>query len=323
MMSGYCTVSDDGRVTWRASALGACRAALVWARRGVTPQPPPDDMERRFRDGHLHEGAVLADLARTLDVRDAGREVLLPITSMVCVRGRVDAIAVAGQSPCETVDAPFIIEVKALADSGWRQWEAGGLRMFPRYEWQISVYMLALGLPAVFCVKNKNSGVMLYEAVREPPRSLAEIVQRIMEVEGLAVRTEMRPSCDEPLDFPCPYWLMHERKERKKRKEEKGEASSTETTGALVGLVSAYVRARDEESRWRAEKDAAREKLLAYKDGQPWSATVAGWSVEVTKRARKSFSVQRLTDQHPDLVLDGCWVESEHDVLTVREVGEG
>ncbi len=50
---------DDGATVYRASALGYCVGALVRARLGVTPSPPPDAMQEKFDEGHAWEQRVI------------------------------------------------------------------------------------------------------------------------------------------------------------------------------------------------------------------------------------------------------------------------
>lgn len=52
-------IDDDGAVVYRASSLGRCTGALVRARLGVTPSPPPESMQERFDEGHAWEERVL------------------------------------------------------------------------------------------------------------------------------------------------------------------------------------------------------------------------------------------------------------------------
>lgn len=52
-------IDDDGAVIYRASSLGRCTGALVRARLGVTPSPPPAEMQERFDEGHAWEERVL------------------------------------------------------------------------------------------------------------------------------------------------------------------------------------------------------------------------------------------------------------------------
>lgn len=199
-------------IIYRASELGLNLRELVAGRLGFDRAPISPDLQQLFDEGNLHEEAVLKDLAKRgweishsqADMNNIGdyqHEVDLQITSEIMVRGHVDGLAIE-PSRC-------VLEIKSMGDSSYqavqgRGWDTPGL--IQKYKWQVSVYMLATGLPLVLWYKNRNNGKSDTLGAAVPFYSKAQIAGRVLEAEAWARRGQL-PPCD-VTSFPCPYYSL-------------------------------------------------------------------------------------------------------------------
>lgn len=231
---------DQGRVIYRASALGRCTGALVRARLGVTGSAPPEVMQERFDEGHEFEARVIAAGLGVdwtlLDARKlgqygkvvedhAGDQVELDLTwgdGTRVVRCHPDGIAVSGArfigGEGGGTAERRVVEAKFFGPDLFYETLSNGLS-YP-YKMQLSIEMHGSGLPALYIIGKKERAedgtVSLGEVevweIDTPPLPLAEIKMRVLEVEGYVARGEI-PPCPVPFDYPCPYWADHDTKE--------------------------------------------------------------------------------------------------------------
>ena len=204
-MGGYTKELADGRVCYSASSIGYCSAALYRDRLGVTHEPPPENIRRAWAEGNDNESRIIELLQsqkvwKALDFerlhkagfgfgeydsdrgQDYSRQVRVErsIGERIVVRAHLDGIGEMVAVPplwkdFMSVGDLAIIEAKAFGDSYWETWmrnrEDKTLSAFPNYAWQVSVQMIASGLPCVFVVgkKDKSRGevVVAFVIARE------------------------------------------------------------------------------------------------------------------------------------------------------------
>jgi hypothetical protein len=214
---------DTTRNAWvyRASSISSCSRQLALIRTGVEPAPPPPDMLRRFRDGHLHERSILAEIqlqrpgwkVNPVDpysgeqyevevwVKQPSDDGTIP---GIVIVGHIDGLAV---NPLHNPDSR-ICEAKAFSKDNFanatkaveqgRFWDA-----YPYYRDQMTVYMSALEVPTFFAIKNKDNGEVFVFDVPEPPGDIAAIMARVRVVDARAGRGMVAETCDKR-SFPCP-----------------------------------------------------------------------------------------------------------------------
>lgn len=231
---------------YRASGLGNCLGHLVRCRLGVTPDPAPEFMQNAFDAGKHHEPAILDWLQRPttipgggggiallndydlsvlqFEVVDEQVEVDIPVGTTCVVRVHPDGIgkvfAVPLGSELELREL-VVVEAKALGKDFIAKFRREGVGAIPNYAWQLSVEMVATGLPAVYVKAQKGEkgtedetghrpiiGFEPIQVYREPPYSLGQIKARVLKIEALAEREEI-PECDYKM-FPCGFWQDHD-----------------------------------------------------------------------------------------------------------------
>lgn len=218
-MDGDIRVDEDtGKVVIRASALGGCVTAMVAVGLGYESRKGPALQESRAKEGELHESDVIRRLREAgVVVISAQKEVVLPVTNNLVIVGHIDGEAIP--ESVQLVGAELAIlpangavfDAKSQSKDQWedferRGWDSG---YFPKYKWQFSVYMHALGLPGLLARKNRNDGRVEYQFIPEPFYTVAEIRARALEVYSWIVRGELPPSCVTK-QFPCPVYYLHE-----------------------------------------------------------------------------------------------------------------
>lgn len=196
-------------LTIRASALGSCTKALIAGLMGYAPLPVSDQMQAVYDRGHEHEeGNAFALVALGAEIRNEQREVSLTF----------GPIQVVGH-----IDGEVSKYVSAVGDE-WRLWESKSPAswakfeqaartnvwtepLIHRYGWQISCYMIALGMEAmVTCLDGEEVKSFVIEV---PPFSLEQIEARCMEI-AEAVATQNLPVMCSQADYPCPVAYLHE-----------------------------------------------------------------------------------------------------------------
>lgn len=243
--------TPDGKILYRASGLASCTKALVAARLGFEPLPPPPEVAARFREGHDHEDLIVRWLAeRGTEVVDREMAVELRVTDKVSVVGHIDG---------RTRNRDGVVEMKSQSQDAWddfarRGWESG---FFPKYKWQVSVYIQALKASYLKLVrKNRNTGEHRIEIVWEPFYSVADIRARVLRVEALARAQEPPSTCDQK-DYPCPYVYLHEGS---------GEVELLDDP-AIDLLAREYSEAATEEKLAKSRKESIRKALHAAAKG--------------------------------------------------------
>lgn len=219
---------EDGVTVYRASGLGGCVKALAALGLGHEPLDHPEWLRGKFDEGIRGEPVVIgmmeADGWKFVDERDGwwlnwhdGQIMVeIPVGSRCIIRGHLDGVAVRYRAESNVAelrvgDGRRMVEVKCCSEG----YAAEVLRRLPvMYDVQISAYMGWLGLPGVLAVgvKDRETGEVVRVATKEiavPPRSLAKVKARVMEIER-RVREGELGACDYR-QYPCQFpWLCDE-----------------------------------------------------------------------------------------------------------------
>lgn len=189
---------EDGRIVYRASALGGCLVALAAARQGYDQAAYSQHQLDIFARGERAEEwyAEIAKLTRRQETIE------LEVTNKIVVRGHID-----GVNAGTTVD-----ECKHVNDTDWRAWTPEWFDDHPlwrKYTWQISVYMLATGMMGRFVLINTAVDPYRFKiyTFEKPPHTLDEIRGRIFEAEATAREDELRCGL---ADYFCRYPSLHQ-----------------------------------------------------------------------------------------------------------------
>lgn len=256
---------QDGRIIYRASALGGSIHCLVAARLGYEPIAPPQKMLDVFQAGNDAEPIAMDALRRDdgWHLYDQQKEVALKVTEKIYVVGHIDAKGVRERNG--STDAR-IVEVKSQGsneyDSYKDDWSVG---LFPRYAWQTSVYQIAEGLGLLLVRFNRDTGEFAVDYRDEAAHSIADIRRRVLLIEAQASKGEL-PN-DVCSDYPCPFFYTH--------LDDRIEVDDPQ----VESLAQEYKKAqRDEKTAKSRKKDVFTAlRVLAGKDRK--LVTEGGWKV--------------------------------------------
>lgn len=249
-------------IVYRASELGSCTNRLVLGRVGFEPAPTPEKYVEYFARGEATEVEVKeALLNRGWTIEREQEEVRLPISGEIVVVGHIDGVAITmGELNALNPEGNIlyrVLEVKRMNDAYWNVVKNGGWYvdgLMEKYRWQVSVYMLSLGMECVLVCRNGDTGEDHYLYAEEPFHSLNEIAARVLVVEGRARSFSTvadLPPCDRN-DYPCPFYQLHSG-------EDKDTLDGSEAE-ELEGIGVAYADAKARESRAKADGEVLRER---------------------------------------------------------------
>lgn len=253
-------VFDDGRVEYRASALGGCDMALLAARLGydAVPLNPNAKIMETFAAGHRIEEEVLATMPW---VTYRQQEIYLDVTEKIKVVGHVDGLEFGSDT--------HLIEIKSQNLEEWERfrkerWHGG---FFPKYKWQVSAYMIAFEEPLklIRALRDKDgswTGTTDVSYVDEPFYSMADIRARVLRVEAAARTGVLNAECTK--SFPCPYFYLHDEIDRELIDDDTVDALAHEYEDARAGVVVA--KGRQDAAR-RALREATVEDKYQTKSG--------------------------------------------------------
>lgn len=281
-----------GAWKFRASSVGKCPRALLAEMHGFTPMPSPAYLKAAAKEGHLHEDAIVSDLEEAgYNILTQQEVVELWVTENILVRGHTDGLATYKDS-----DDQRIVEIKSMSDAQYKLWlkslDDDGNPTFsehPAYAWQISCYMLAKELPAVYVVKNRNSGMKKIHWLDTPPRLPEEIVGRLTSVvaayEGQGPMPDPRAlPCDPEVNqFFCPFPDLHDKRDK--------DLGWEEDDRPIVDVVAAQFQQYSAQAKKiKAAQDALREQLIELV-GPSKVQTLSGLKVDIVKtQPRKSLN---------------------------------
>lgn len=237
---------EGDRVIYRASGLGYCMKGLVAARKQMTPLPHSDEVLRWMGEGNIHEDPILMEVEKQgYTVSDQQREVEFEVAPGIVVRGHIDGKA------AEVTTDEYVVDAKAVSKDRYALFERTGLSGFVPWKWQLSVYMLALDLPGMMAVKDRNSGKVLIRTYHDPPFSSGAIKKRVMMVEAAARRPIAQTPCEpNAMTWNCVWRYLHDDTTTR------ADSPDPDLLIILGSLCSSYDSERAKEKRAKDAKDA-------------------------------------------------------------------
>src|SRR5215467_4972477 len=273
-------VENAGHVYYRASSFGGCMRMLALWRQGYEPIKAGGAILDVFKAGH--EAERQAWTKGWLSGR-AQEQVTLVVTKRIWITGHVDSWW--GHES---------YEVKSQSSEEWKPIRES--KLWPRYSWQISVYMLATESPltVVRVLRDKDGNISdrAEERFDEPPHSIVEVRRRVLDIEGLARRELTEAPC-ERVEYPCPFFYTHR---------QAGEVREELDDEGAAALAADYQQARVEQRAVEGRLKTARAALLSFMterdvakvDVNGWKLTrykVAGRHVEYDRGEYESLRV--------------------------------
>ncbi len=198
---------------YRASSLGYCPNAFVFARQGH-PARIPQTMQTAFDYGIQTEPHVLDLLTKK------GYEIFGMQDQVSVLLNGPRALAVIGHIDGRTdkyKGAKYpssLIEIKCLNQANTDKFLDDPMKNFPGYMYQVSAYWVAIGPEikhVIFAIFNKDDGKCYLHLIREPPFSREELIARVEMLEDYYERYQAEDTllpC-EGRSF-CPYFYLHD-----------------------------------------------------------------------------------------------------------------
>jgi len=288
--------NEDGLHVYRASGAGSCLRALVASMLGYREsrsQYAETILQDAAKEGNLHEGAILAELAE-MGHKIEGRQDLLETTVLpkVVLRGHVDGV---GFPPRARNNRGY--EAKTMSKEVFRKFTRPADMMqaflsgdWDRYAWQLSIYMHMLDMPFIYAVKNRDSGKLIVEEITRPPVEWRTIKRRIIQAEKWALKDEL-PPCDVASGekFFCPFPALHDEGDSMigmEDPDEQFQPITSVTDVVLIGMAEKHAelsKVITAGSRANDERKDLNEKILT---AMPTDDVIAGpWHLKKAGRA--------------------------------------
>lgn len=271
---GRAPVVDEGygHIYYRASSFGGCMRMLALYRQGYEPIPARGQILDVFKAGH--EAERQAWTKGYLQGRSQ-EQVTLIVTKKVWIVGHVDSWW--GHES---------YEVKSQSAEEWKPIRES--KLWPRYSWQISVYMLATESPltVVRVLRDKDGNISdrAEERFDEPPWGIVDVRRRVFDIEQLARRDLTASEC-ERVEYPCPFFYTH--------RDASEEREELDDEGAAA-LARDYNEARVEQLAVQGRVKVAREALLSFmKERDATRLNVKGFKLTRYKVAGKHIEYDR------------------------------
>lgn len=244
-------IDDDGALTIRASAIGKCSRALWAALQEIESVAPTERLEAIFSEGHLHEAAVREVLeSEGAEIDDQFEVTYWVIPEKLKIVGHLDGYIENWQQ---------IWEGKALGKEGFRRFQNVGFDAYPEYPWQISVYMMATRLPALYTIKNRDDGELIRFVIDEHPISSTDIMAKAVGVYNAYNEQEM-PDCD-PERWMCSYYFLHDELED-------DEQVQTVEDPYVEAVAGALTEVREQQKYLKEKGNELRDDLLKLPSGK-------------------------------------------------------
>ena len=259
----------DGRVYYRASALGGCLKSLALARQGYDPMPPTAASLELFAGGHEAEKKYLES---NRYIQDTQRVIKLQVAGKLWVVGHIDG-----------TQHDRIIEIKSQSDEEFAKPSIRDSFLWHKYSYQFSAYMLALDMP-LWCIRVRRSDREVNrEEFYDPPVDLAAIRTRLFNVERLALKEELAKEQCDVVSYPCPFFYTHE-----------DEARELVDDDAALVLAKEVVRAGKAAKIESEKASVARKALLTWMGDKSKVELGEGWKVTTyeTKGGERKFTVK-------------------------------
>lgn len=200
---------DDERVLMvRASSIGLCIRSLVLAGRGVAGQSAPEWLQVKFNEGKTGERALLDDYLKDREL--VGR--VEPDFQQRVLWRPSPALPVVFTGSLDLALPDNITEAKLFAPSTWEAYLRHGLRDYPYYEWQTSIYQYATGKTLDFLVglkdeKGNYTGEYRIDHFPQPLINKGKILKKAMAIYKGVVAGSGDVACDTKT-YPCPHFYL-------------------------------------------------------------------------------------------------------------------
>lgn len=295
-----------GVVYYRASAIGGCINELVMMRRGELGEDRSQYIQDVLDTGKDTEAAVKAAVATQVDMTLAAdhEAVALEIDPGHVIVGNTDGRLAGPFTNLSYTGTEAGVEIKTLGEDSMRNFIRSGLERFPEYQWQLSVYMHATGLPFIYAaaprMREKADGgtwrfwvepekVHILGVITEPPIPLVKIRRKIRRINALAeLGMDQLPMC-EKAKF-CSMARFHDLIGGNVEAEM---AEVVESDDDLYGLVVRRRELKMEEDRIAAERKDVDEQLKALMEG-PVAIRGLGRLVPVLMPGRTTYDTQQM-----------------------------
>lgn len=214
---------EDKLSIYRVSAMGGCLTALVASILEYEPDRASwaeEVLGVSADEGNYHEPDILRRLREDEKMRvwggqDQGGEQLemnWMILPGIVLRGHPDGFAKLPRGRKE-----HLVEAKTMSENVYKKWvlypdfETALLSPdFIKYGWQISGYMLNYGMPAVYAVKNRNTGKMVWAVIDAPLISEKQIKKKLIQAEKWRMRGEPPPCMGDASERGfCEFPYLH------------------------------------------------------------------------------------------------------------------
>lgn len=284
IMDRPAVVDEGSHVYYRASAFGGCMRQLALWRQGYEPIPAKGAIVGVFKAGHEAERQAWTKGYLSGRAQEA---VTLIVTKRVWITGHVDSWW--GHEN---------YELKSQSANEWRPIRES--KLWERYSWQISIYMLATESPltVVRVLRDEDGNISdrAEERFEEPPHSIVDVRRRVFDIEALA-RKDLTSSECERVEYPCPFFYTHR---------DAGEVREELDDEDAVVLARDYQQARVEQHAIEGRLKTARSALLEYM-GDRSRLNVKGWKLTRYKVPgrhieydRAEYEALRITEPEDD-----------------------
>jgi len=335
---------ENGISIYRASGIGSCLTALVAAKTGYEPargQYQEKILTNAAREGNMHEPAIIEHLKAELGWRVWGGqdESEIRVIPKVFIRGHIDGIC---RPP--GLRNNRLLEVKTMSSDRFKKWMSAGTNVrsrlmsdeFKTYGWQISTYMKIHGLPAMYVVKNRNTGELDISELKLPPVDWKTIKAKVIQAEMYAKRDELPPCAASSGDqFFCEYPYLHDADKVFEDEPVEDEPVFDTATGALIaGMAAHYADLAKQVSLLKPTDDERKlvgGKLIDAMGGPtgPEEVAAGGWLVKRRKGNRKTLDVVAAAEAlgvEPDVfaavLKDHTTVDNLYYYPQVKRIGD-
>lgn len=257
---------EDGPDGWqwvyRASAVGGCSRALLYARLGMTGALPPDWLQDKYDQGNVGEDVVvkmMEDDGWKFESRQD--EVELELLDGIVVRGHTDGVAT------DKKGKQWLIEIKCLDMANVKKTDKT-LKNFPTYRIQTSLYSHASKLPCMMVLGCKGTdgtvGTLKYIELDIDAREVVrEVKLKLAAIEKAAGKSQPAMLCDYggvegAEQYPCPFYELHD---------DKPDAELVDDD-VLDKAVNLYHDAKDMEKMYAEMKKTAAVQIAEWFDAQ-------------------------------------------------------
>lgn len=235
----------------RASELGGCVKAQIARQMAYEPLPTPEKMQAIFDRGNEHEDlCVEAMTAAGYTITHQQHEVLM-LWNTTQIVGHLDGVVTIDDSH------PAVLEIKS--PGAWQKFQTAHRTgdwsdpLAHRYAWQISVYMLAMGMEATIACLTDDGELRTF-GIEIPPFDDRAVYARVNTIITGALNMMLPKDCTQN-DYPCPFAYLHE-------------APDVEDDPALDELVFRYEQAVADEKLAKGRKDDLKADIEAHMAGR-------------------------------------------------------